>query len=66
MKRKIIVGVLCGVIAVLLCITGILIGKLCKKSAVTSVGIKIRLFELVKVLKTQRNQFAIGIMLLIL
>lgn len=41
MKRKIIVGVLCGVIAVLLCITGILIGKLCKKSAVTSVISKV-------------------------
>lgn len=41
MKRKVIIGVLCGVIAVLLCITGILIGKLNKKSAVTSVVSKI-------------------------
>lgn len=41
MKRKIIIGVLCGVIAVLLCITGILIGRLNKKSAITSVISKV-------------------------
>ena len=41
MRRKIIIGALCIVIAVLLCITGILIGRLNKKSAVTSVVSKI-------------------------